>query len=63
MPEGLIIQQHYAIAFKTEQKDSHCNSVKHARGAPFGRLSKIVLKGASSHANSGINRQHRFVRL
>jgi len=42
MPEGLIIQQHYAIAFKTEQKDSHCNSVKRARGAHFGRLSKTV---------------------
>jgi hypothetical protein len=33
-----------------------CNSVKHARGAHFGRLSKTVPKGAGSHANSGINR-------
>jgi hypothetical protein len=32
-------------------------------GAYFGRLSKIVSKGADSHINSGINQQRRFVRL
>jgi len=40
-----------------------CNSVKCARGAHFGRLSRIGPKGAGSYANSGINRQRRFVRL
>ena len=32
-----------------------CNSVKRARGAHFGRLSKTGPKGAGSHANSGRN--------
>jgi len=40
-----------------------CNSVKRARGAHFGRLSKTGLKGAGSHANSWRNRQRRFMRL
>jgi len=40
-----------------------CNIVKRARGAHFGRLSKIGPKGAGSHANSGRNRQRRFMRL
>jgi len=40
-----------------------CNSVKRARGAHFGRLSKTGPKGARSYANSGINRQRRFVWL
>jgi len=38
-----------------------CNSVKHARGAHFGRLSKTVPKGAGSHSNSGINQQRRLL--
>lgn len=38
-----------------------CNNVKCARGARFGRLVKTVPKGAGSYANSGINRQRRFV--
>jgi hypothetical protein len=40
-----------------------CNSVKRARDAHFGRLSKTGPKGAGSHANSGRNQQHRFMRL
>jgi hypothetical protein len=43
--------------------EATCNSVKGARGAHFGRLSKTVPKGAGSHANSGRNRQRRFMRL
>jgi len=38
-----------------------CNSVKHARGAHFGRLSKTVPKVAGSHANRGINRHRRLL--
>jgi hypothetical protein len=39
----------------------YCNSVKHARGTRFGKLSKTVSKGTGSHANSGINRQYRLL--
>jgi hypothetical protein len=44
-------------------KDSKCNSVKRAWDAHFGRLSKTGPRGAGSHANSGRNRQRRFMRL
>jgi hypothetical protein len=48
---------------QTMEIEGMCNSVKRARGAHFGRLSKTVHKGASSHANSGRNRQRRFMRV
>jgi len=38
-----------------------CNSVKCARGAHLGSLSKTVPKGAGSHANSGKNWQRRLL--
>jgi hypothetical protein len=51
------------VKYSHTTTEGNCNSVKRARGAHFSRLSKTGLKGAGSHANSGRNRQRRFMRL
>ena len=48
---------------KEEEKEEGCNGIKCVWGARFGRLAKMGPKGAGSHANDGINRQRRFMRL
>uniref|UniRef100_B9MU99 Uncharacterized protein n=1 Tax=Populus trichocarpa TaxID=3694 RepID=B9MU99_POPTR len=58
-----VFQGSLSAGRETQCGDTLCNSVKHARGAHFDRLSKTGPKGAGSHANSGRNWQRRFMRL